>query len=116
MKNIFSAFTLKSIFPVFIMLGIFIAAEWTPSVGDIFIKDGEARMGRPASPGSAGGVHRRTRRRVHRRNVATGTRVTVLPAGCTTEIRGGQKYHLCSGVYYRPYYEGSTVVYEVVEP
>ncbi len=70
--------------------------------------DAEAVVGRPASPNSVAGVHRRTRRRARRR-VALGTRVRVLPVGCTTVITRDVTYHSCGGVYYRPYYEGSTV-------
>lgn len=115
MKSIFSTLTSRTGFLVLAMLVLLIAAEWTPSIGDIFIKDAEAIIGRPASPGSVAGVHRRTRRRVHRRHVAA-SQVTVLPAGCNTVMRGGAKYQYCGGVYYRPYYEGNTLVYEVVEP
>jgi hypothetical protein len=49
------------------------------------VRKAEARVGRPVSPHSAAGVHRRTRRRTTRR-VAAGTRVHTLPAGCTTVI------------------------------
>jgi hypothetical protein len=79
------------------------------------VKEAEARIGRPATPGSVAGVRRRTRRRTRRR-VAVGTHVYALPAGCTTVIVGGVKYHTCGGVYYRPYYEGNKVVYIVEEP
>ena len=79
------------------------------------VTNAEAVVGRPASPGSVAGVHRRTRRRTARR-VRTGTRVHVLPAGCTTVITRGVKYYRCGGVYYRPYYQGSTVVYVVENP
>ena len=78
------------------------------------VKDAEARIGRPASPGSVAGVRRRTRRRTRRR-VAIGTRVHALPAGCTKIIRAGVVYHHCGGVYYQPYYEGNTTVYVVVD-
>jgi hypothetical protein len=47
--------------------------------------------------------------------IAIGTRVATLPVGCTTIYRGGITYSQCGSVYYRPYYEGSTVVYVVVE-
>jgi hypothetical protein len=76
----------------------------------------EARIGRPASPGSAAGVHRRHTRRTVRRHVAVGTRVHTLPAGCTKVVKRGVSYHYCGGVYYRPYYEGNRVVYVVEEP
>jgi hypothetical protein len=79
------------------------------------VRNAEAVVGRPASPTSVAGVHRRTRRRTARR-VAVGTRVYTLPAGCTTVIMRGVRYHSCGGVYYRPYYEGNTVVYVVENP
>jgi hypothetical protein len=79
-------------------------------------KKAEAIIGRPATPRSVAGAHRRTRRRVIRRHVALGTRVYTLPAGCTTVIRAGVLFHHCSGVYYRTYYEGNTVVYVVENP
>jgi hypothetical protein len=79
------------------------------------VNNAEAVVGRPASPNSVAGVHRRTRRRTRRR-VAAGTRVHALPAGCTTVVTRGVKYHNCGGVYYRPYYEGNTVVYVVENP
>lgn len=78
------------------------------------IKDAEAVIGRPASPNSVGGVRRRTRRRTRRR-IAVGTRVYSLPAGCSKVIRRGATYHSCGDVYYRPSYEGSNVVYVVVD-
>lgn len=84
---------------------------------NFLVKDAEARIGRPATPGSVAGVRRRTRRRVRRRTavVTYGTRVNALPAGCSKMIIGGVEYHNCSGAYYRPYYQGNQVVYEVVE-
>jgi hypothetical protein len=81
----------------------------------VALNTAEAVVGRPASPTSVAGVKRRTRRRTARR-VSAGTRVTVLPSGCTTIVKQGVTYHYCGGVYYRPYYEGNTVVYVVEEP
>jgi hypothetical protein len=37
-----------------------------------------------------------------------------LPSGCTTVVTDNVTYHHCGGVYYRPYYEGTKVVYVVV--
>jgi len=48
--------------------------------------------------------------------VTPGTVVTTLPSGCTTAIINGISYHQCSGVYYRPQYSGSSVVYVVATP
>ncbi len=72
-----------------------------------------ARRGRPASPTSVAGVRRRRRRRyrrrVHRRMV-----LHSLPYGCgVTRLRNGVRYHYCGGIWYRPAYRGTTVVYIV---
>jgi hypothetical protein len=73
----------------------------------------EARVGRPATPGSVAGVRRRTRRRTRRR-VYRNMTLYSLPYGCHgTRIRGGMTYHYCSGIWYRPAYQGTTVVYIV---
>lgn len=73
----------------------------------------EARVGRPATPGSVGGVRRRTRRRTRRR-VYRNMTVNSLPYGCNvTRVRGGVTYHYCGGIWYRPTYQGTTVVYIV---
>jgi hypothetical protein len=101
------------VFVLFIVSAIDFPEVDIPNIS--FVKSAEAVVGRPATPGSVAGVHRRTRRRTHRR-VALGTRVYTLPGGCTTVIRGGVTYHQCDGAYYRPYYEGNTVVYVVENP
>ncbi len=72
-----------------------------------------AKPGRPASPTSVAGVHRRTRRR-RRRRVHRNMRLTSLPYGCSvTRIRGGVTYYYCGGIWYRPAYQGTTVIYIV---
>lgn len=72
-----------------------------------------ARRGRPASPNSVAGVRRRTRRRTRRR-VHRRMRLTSLPYGCnTTRIRAGVTYYYCGGIWYRPTYEGTTIIYIV---
>ena len=78
------------------------------------VKDAEAVVGRPASPGSVAGVHRRTRRRT-RRQVAVCTRLYALPAGYTKVVVTGTTYYIHDSVYYKPYYESNKVVYVVVE-
>lgn len=78
----------------------------------------QARRGRPASPNSVGGVRRRTRRR-RRRRVSRNMRLTSLPYGCSVRrSRGGVSYYYCGGIWYRPAYQGTTVVYivEEIEP
>ncbi len=72
-----------------------------------------ARRGRPASPNSVAGVHRRHRRR-RRRRIRRHMRLSSLPSGCrVTRVRGGVTYYHCSGIWYRPVYQGTTVVYIV---
>ena len=72
-----------------------------------------AKPGRRASPTSVAGVRRRHRRR-RRRRVYRNMRLTSLPYGCSvTRLRRGVTYYHCSGIWYRPVYEGTTVVYIV---
>lgn len=72
-----------------------------------------AKPGRPASPTSVTGVRRRRRRR-HRRRVYRNMRLTSLPYGCSvTRVRGGVTYYYCTGIWYRPAYQGTTVIYIV---
>ena len=71
-----------------------------------------ARIGRPLSPGSVTGVRRRTRRRTRRR-VAVGMTLYSLPYACAPRLRGGINYYYCGGIWYRPAYQGTTVVYVV---
>ena len=73
-----------------------------------------AKPGRPASPNSVGGTRRRTRRGRRRRRVRRGMRLSSLPYGCNiTRVRGSVKYYYCGGIWYRPAYQGTTVVYIV---
>ena len=79
------------------------------------IGSADARVGRPATPGSVAGVRRRTRRRTRRR-VVVGMSVMSLPStGCSVVARGGVNYHYCGGVWYKPTYQGTEVVYVVDE-
>jgi len=45
---------------------------------------------------------------------AIGTLVPTLPAGCTTVSAGGTVVYHCDTVYYRPSYQGTQLVYQVV--
>ncbi len=45
-----------------------------------------------------------------------GTIVTALPSGCTASPRGGVQYYDCGGVYYRPAFQSSNLVYVVQNP
>ena len=72
-----------------------------------------ARIGNPVSPTSVAGVRRRTRRRTRRR-IRRHMTLYSLPVGCNTvRYRGGVKYYYCGGIWYRPGYQGTTVVYVV---
>ncbi len=66
----------------------------------VIVRNAQAIIGRPMTPGSVAGVARRTTRRVIRR---TAVFVAVLPRGCRTTvvINGTSLYH-CGGVYYQP--------------
>ncbi len=43
-----------------------------------------------------------------------GATVTTLPSGATDQNIKGTTYFAYGGAYYRPFYSGSTVIYEVV--
>lgn len=45
---------------------------------------------------------------------AVGTVVTTLPGSCSTVSSGGTVIYNCSNVYYHPYYQGTSLVYQVV--
>jgi hypothetical protein len=107
---------IKFILPtmLLLLLGLVISLPESIDPGNLFVRDAEARVGRPATPGSVAGTARRTSRRVTRRHIAYGTRFTILPVGYTTVIVIGTTYYLYGGVYYKPYYEGNTIVYVVV--
>jgi hypothetical protein len=64
----------------------------------IIILDVEARVGRPATPGSVAGVARRTTRRRIRRSTIY---IASLPRGCTTVVIEGQSCYQCGGTYYQ---------------
>ena len=64
----------------------------------IVVSEAEARIGRPATPGSVAGVSRRTTRRRIRR---TSRYVATLPKGCTTVVIEGTTCHQCGGTYYQ---------------
>jgi hypothetical protein len=44
---------------------------------------------------------------------ATGSIVPTLPGGCVQETKGGVAYQRCGSVYYRPAFQGNTLVYVV---
>jgi len=78
---------------------------WVP--GGVIIKDAEARIGRPVTPGSVAGVARRTTRRTIRR---TSVYVVTLPASCTTVVVEGTTLHHCGSTYYQAHSNQYVVV------
>lgn len=46
---------------------------------------------------------------------AMGTIVGTLPGGCATVSAPGAVIYNCNNIYYRPYYQGTTLVYQVVQ-
>lgn len=86
------------------------------------VGEAHAVIGRPMTPVSYAGVARRTARRTTHRQMAYGSSsygagiITSLPSGCARTTLGATLYYGCGGTYYRPYYQGSTVVYQVAHP
>ena len=64
----------------------------------LIIRDVEARVGRPATPGSVAGVARRTTRRTIRRSTIY---IASLPPSCTTIVIEGTTLQQCGGTYYQ---------------
>jgi hypothetical protein len=102
---------------LFKKFGIFVMAMATVSVVDFgsvnlshyefnFISSAEARVGRPLTPISAGGVARRTTRRV----IRYGAYVATLPVGCVPYT----PYYQCGTVYYQPVVQNNTTTYVTV--
>jgi hypothetical protein len=72
-----------------------------------FVADAQARVGRPATPGSVAGVARRTTRRTIRR----GAYIATIPGGCAFGSYYGYNLYYCGGVYYQPSGSGYVIVY-----
>src|SRR5688572_24845373 len=89
-------------------LAMLVADSVMPLPVGSFVSDAQARVGRPATPGSVAGVARRTTRRVIRRSTIY---VPVLPAGCARTSVNGVVIWRCGGVYYQPYGGRYVVVY-----
>lgn len=47
---------------------------------------------------------------------SSGGYVSTLPSGCTTVVLGGANVYDCGGVYYQPSYQGSSLMYQQVQP
>jgi hypothetical protein len=88
-----------------LLAGVLVVADM--ATDDLIIMNAEARVGRPATPGSVAGVARRTTRRMVRR---TSVYVATLPAGCQTVNVEGTTLQQCGSTYY----QASGSQYEVV--
>jgi len=44
-----------------------------------------------------------------------GATVAYLPDGCTSVMSKGVSYFNCSGIYYQPFFQNGTAVYQVVQ-
>jgi hypothetical protein len=87
---------------------LLIADAWVP--GGFVLREAEAVIGRPATPGSVAGVARRTTRRMIRRSTMY---VASLPPNCTTVVIEGTALQQCGGTYYQA--SGSQYVVVTVE-
>ena len=114
MNRIVFGFRLIITFLAFLILGLILDFPLLETPVKFSVKEAQARIGRPATPASVAGVHRRTRRRTRRR-WAVGTRMYTLPVGYTTAIVAGTTYYVAEGEYFKKYYEGDKVVYVAVE-
>ena len=74
-------------------------------------RGGHTRSRTVVHHGGGGAVHHNR----HHRRVVRHRRMTMLPSGCRRIYSGGALYHHCGTIYYQPYYEGSSVVYVVVD-
>lgn len=72
------------------------------------VPDANARIGRPATPGSVAGVARRTTRRTVRRSAIY---LSALPAGCARVTVYGTLAWRCGGTYYQSSGSRYVVVY-----
>jgi hypothetical protein len=100
----------KTIFHILVIGCGFLAADMAADVffnSSMVVKEAEARVGRPMTPGSVAGVARRTSRRTIRR---TTVYAATLPSGCTTVVIEGTTLHQCGGAYYQSYNNQYVVV------
>ena len=114
MNRIVSSFRFIMVLFTFLIMELIPDLPFIEMPIKIPVKEAEARIGRPATPASVAGVHRRTRRRTRRR-WAIGTRMYTLPAGYTTAVVAGTTYYVVDGEYLVRAYEGDQVTYVVVD-
>jgi hypothetical protein len=68
-----------------------------------------AQSGRDVAADAPGGVA------MAGRSAAMGRVLDTLPDGAVALAIGGATYYMAGGIYYRPIYQGDTVVYQMVE-
>jgi len=110
MNRLVSNFRFKMVLFTFLFMGLIFDFPVIEMPIKVPVKEAQARIGRPATPASVAGVHRRTRRRW-----AVGTRMYTLPAGYTTTLVAGTTYYVVDGEYLAKAYEGNQVTYVVVD-
>ena len=120
MKIILRNLRFSVFFLSFLLIGPLMYFPVREPVTSVLIHDAEAFRPGPPPPvvgprGAARRTARRTSRRVSRRHAVARSRIYTLPHGCRSIIRHSVRYYDCDGVYYRPFYEGNQVVYEVVD-
>jgi hypothetical protein len=76
-------------------------------------RGGAAAVG-PGGSVAATGPYGATAVRGPQGNVASGYRVSAIPATATSVVVAGQTYYVDDNVYYQSYFDGSEVVYVVV--
>ena len=78
----------------------------------LVVKDAQAVVGRPLTPGSVAGVARRTSRRTTRRVIRrSSVYIAALPVGCGQVNIDGPMLWLCGTTYYQAYQGQYMVVY-----
>jgi hypothetical protein len=141
-KGINMKYIEKSIFGL-LAFGLMFLTTGSLNLPDVFINDAEARVGRPLTPVSVGGVARRTTRRsVYTAAAVTttavvvsqpttvvtqpvtvvqqtaplpmGSTVTSLPSGCDSKTVNSVSYFSCGGNWYKPAMQDGNVVYMVI--
>jgi hypothetical protein len=119
------AFKLKRT-QLWLLAGGISAFAMSVPVGPLQVREAEAIIGRPMTPGSVAGVARRTTRRtVAVGAAAVGTAAVVGTAAAASayhhslpysDCYWASPYYDCRGTYYRPVQDGADTVYVIEEP
>jgi hypothetical protein len=89
-----------------LMAAALVLDGWVPF--GFAVKEAQAVVGRPMTPGSVAGVARRTTRRTIRRSAVY---AATLPRGCSTVVIEGSSLYSCGGTYYQASGSQYVVVY-----